>query len=195
VDSSGTHDDPEQPDHEFHQAMAARDFRAAVAVLMRRHGTHVYRFCLELLRDRDAAEDTLQLVFLQAFQALARYEARTTARAWLFGIARHRCLDTLKGRRLHLKVVSPEASLPDTPDRAESSEDAVLRGELAAALRTCLDELPEAAREVVYLRYSAQLSYDEISELCGERAGTLRVRLARALPVLRECLEREGLAA
>jgi len=195
VDSSGTHDDPEQPDDEFPQALAAHDFRAAVAALMRRHGTNVFRFCLELLRDRDAAEDTLQVVFLQAFEALPRYEPRTSARAWLFGIARHRCLDALKGRRSHLRVVSPEASLPDAPDPNEGGESSLLRGELEAALRACLDELPVTAREIVYLRYSAQLGYDEIAELCDERPGTLRVRVARALPLLRECLERKGLAA
>jgi RNA polymerase sigma-70 factor (ECF subfamily) len=195
VDSSGTHGDPEQPDDEFQLALAASDFREAITVLMRRHGTHLYRFCLDLLRARDAAQDTLKLVFLQAFEALPRYEPRTTARAWLFGIARHRCRDTLKGRRFRLRLVRPEASLPEAPGPAESSERSLLRSELREALRQCLDELPGPAREVVYLRCSAQLSYDEIAELSGELPGTLRVRVARALPVLRDCLERKGMAA
>ena len=194
MDSSGTHDDPQLADDELPRALATSDFRAAAAVLMRSHGTQVYRYCLDLLRDRDAAQDTLQRVFLQAFETLPRYEQRTTARAWLFGIARHRCMDTLKGPRFGLRLVRPEASLPDAPGPAESSERSLLRSELREALGACLDEFPGPAREVVYLRYSAQLSYDEIAEISGELPGTLRVRVARALPALRDCLERKGMA-
>ena len=193
--ASGNHDDADTPDDAFRKALGERDFRTAVDVLMRKHGTDVYRFCLDLLRDRDAAQDALQLVFLQAHEALPRYEARTAGRAWLFGIARHRCMDTLGQGQLRGRVVKPQATLPVSPDLAEGSEGTLLRSELQKALKACLDALPDAARELIHLRYSAQLSYDEIAELSGDPAGTLRVRLARALPLLRECLERKGLAA
>ena len=195
VDPSGRDGDAGRSDEEFRRALVAGDFRAAVASLMRRHGTGVYRFCLHLLGDRATAEDVLQLVFVQAFEALPSYEARASALAWLLGIARHRCMDTLKGQRHRLRVVSSDASLPEVPDPAEGGDASVSQRERQKALRECLEELSSAVRELVYLRFSAELSYDEIAELSGEQAGTLRVRVSRALPVLRECLERKGMAA
>ncbi|HET6981899.1 MAG TPA: sigma factor, partial [Myxococcaceae bacterium] len=108
VDPSGKYPDAGDSDEAFRAALAARDFRAAVATLMREHGTGVYRFCLHHLRERATAEDVLQLVFLQAFEALPTYQARASVRAWLLGIARHRCMDTVKGQRHRLRVVSSE---------------------------------------------------------------------------------------
>jgi RNA polymerase sigma-70 factor (ECF subfamily) len=195
VDAPGNRDSADPPDDEFKKALAEQDFRAGVGALMRNHGTAVYRFCLDLLREPDAAQDLLQLVFLQAYEALPRYEPRTTPRAWLFGIARHRCMDALKGQRMRLRVVTAGAELPDSPDPTEGTEKSLLRTELQRALWECLEELPVSARELLHLRFSAQLPYEEIAELSGERPGTLRVRVARAMPLLRQCLERKGMAA
>jgi RNA polymerase sigma factor (sigma-70 family) len=60
---------------------------------------------------------------------------------------------------------------------------------LAQVVERCLFALAPAAREAVLLRYQQELSYDEAAEVTGERPGTLQQRVARALPVLRKCVE------
>ena len=56
-------------------------------------------------------------------------------------------------------------------------------------LAECLQKLQPAARQAVVLRYQEELSYDEAAAVSGVRVGTLQQRVARALPVLRKCVE------
>jgi DNA-directed RNA polymerase specialized sigma24 family protein len=62
------------------------------------------------------------------------------------------------------------------------------------ALEGCLDELSPEVRMTVLLRFQLGLSYAEIGAILDARAGTLQQRVARALPALKACLERKGVA-
>ncbi|HEX8113454.1 MAG TPA: sigma-70 family RNA polymerase sigma factor, partial [Kofleriaceae bacterium] len=87
--------------------------------------------------------------------------------------------------RAHLDVAAG-ADLPDPrPSPGEGLDDA----ELQAALVTCLATLDDPARTAVLLRYQQGLTYEEMAEICGEKAGTLQARVARALRKLRDRLE------
>ena len=163
--------------------------RGALALLLRAYGPGLFRFCAEQLGDAQEAEDMLQTVFIQAFQALKGYEPRSSLRAWLYGIARHRCQDAGRSRRRWLRVVEPQADeLPERADPRPDGEARLVAGSIGAALDECLQRLSPKARETVSLRFRAGLTYEEIAEASGDEVGTLRVRVARALPVLRECL-------
>ncbi len=167
------------------------DVRGALAVLMRRHGVPVYRFCRQMLRDEALADDVHQQVFVQAFRDLPRFERRSMVRTWLFGIARHRCLDAIKveGRRGRRFPLDDEpAAGEEAPDA--SALDQLALGQLAGALEHCLDELAPATKSAVLLRYREGLGFEEIASAFAEKAGTLQARVARALPLLRRCLER-----
>jgi RNA polymerase sigma factor (sigma-70 family) len=78
----------------------------------------------------------------------------------------------------------PEVAAPhDTP------EEALVRKSTHAALRAELRRLPAPARQVLMLRYCAQLSYEEMGRRCGEKPATLRVRVSRTLSRLRRDME------
>jgi DNA-directed RNA polymerase specialized sigma24 family protein len=57
------------------------------------------------------------------------------------------------------------------------------------ALEACLMSLSPAARDAILLHYQQDLSFEEAAEIAGEKPGTLQMRVARALPALRACLE------
>ena len=79
---------------------------------------------------------------------------------------------------------------PEESEQADCEPDRALDlGRLARILAACLGKLAPAAREAVVLRYQQELSYDEAAAIAGERPGTLQRRVARALPVLRTCME------
>jgi len=181
-----------QPDREVLETLRSGDRRRALALLMRAHGPVVRRFCLDLLGDANVADDVAQTTFVQAFEDLSRFAERATFKAWLLGIARHRCLDLLKSKRHWLKVVSDDKNAPDVADEGPSPEARIALGRLTTAVAHCLEALPIAMREAVSLRYRQGLSYDEMAAALRERAGTLRVRVARALPLLRRCLQQKG---
>lgn len=190
-ESPGMPPDPERA------ALAALDRGSsdeALAVLMREYGTAVYRYCRQMMADDDLAQEVQQMTFVQAYEGLARFARRSSLRSWLFGIARHRCLDLLKMHRRRHKRFGPIEEAPDLPRPGGSMEDRLSERSVARVLESCLRGLAPRVRTAVLLRYQQGLSYPEIARLSNEKAPALQVRVARALPLLRRCLEEKGVA-
>jgi RNA polymerase sigma factor (sigma-70 family) len=190
-ESPGTPPDPERA------ALAALDRGSsddALALLMREYGTAVYRYCRQMMVDEDLAQEVQQMTFVQAHEGLARFARRSSLRSWLFGIARHRCLDHLKMHRRRYKRFGPIEEASDLPEPGGSAEDRLSERSVARVLESCLRGLAPRVRTAVLLRYQQGLSYPEIARLSNEKAPALQVRVARALPLLRRCLEERGVA-
>jgi RNA polymerase sigma-70 factor (ECF subfamily) len=170
-------------------ALRRGDVREAVGALMNLYGRSIYGYCRHLLGDVDLARDVLQITFLQAQQDLSRFAGRSSIKVWLYGIARHRCLDALKSaRRRERRFTAIEeehsGSAVVAPDEAD-----LLAGEMKQVLARCLHLLEARSRAAVLLRYQEDMSYPEMASVCEERVSTLQKRVARALPVLRQCIE------
>lgn len=167
--------------------------RARVAEMVRVHGDAVLGFCLRMLVDRALAEDVTQQVFLEAHRDLERFAGRSSALAWLFGIAHHRCLDALKSQQRRSKLIeNNEQAVGDFQDPGAGPLEHAGDMRLTAALEECLKRLSPDVRATVLLRFQTEATYEELTALLGAAADTLQVRVARALPVLRKCLERKG---
>ncbi|HEY0195556.1 MAG TPA: sigma-70 family RNA polymerase sigma factor [Kofleriaceae bacterium] len=178
---------PDDPDRQLVELARTGQARVACHLLMHRYGTDVYRFCRTELRDDALAEDVQQVVFLQAYHHLPGFEGKSTVKTWLFAIARHRVLDASKARRrarAHLEDDAVDPSDPGPP--ADQQLDAA---RAQRYLAECLARLGEPTRTAILLRYQQGFSFDEMAEICGERAGTLQARVARALPRLKAMLE------
>lgn len=182
------------PEHEILAALDRADRDQALAVLMRLYGAPLFRFCKEMVADPDLAEDVHQMTFVQAYESLARFGRRSSLKSWLFSIARHRCLDALKMDRRRKRRFEAMDELPERPGPQANALDELSQGARSRALETCLAKLAPRIRETLLLRFQQGLSYPEIARLVKERPPTLQVRVARALPVLRRCLEGQGVA-
>ncbi|MBC7976346.1 MAG: RNA polymerase sigma factor [Myxococcales bacterium] len=164
------------------------DRNQALRLLMHRHGTAVYRYCREELHDTALADDVHQQIFIEAYRDLARFRGRSTLRSWLFGIARHRVLDAAKSRRraeAHLE----DDDTADAPDPRPLPCEQLDQARLEHALAHCLGGLGAHVRSALLLRYQQGFSFEDMAEVCSEKPGTLQARVARALPVLRACIE------
>jgi RNA polymerase sigma factor (sigma-70 family) len=178
------------------RALASGDHRRALELLDALYGDALFRFIRALLRRDDLADDVYQTTLLQAYRGLGDFEARSSVRTWLFGIARHRCLDALKATRRREGRFPPASSLPaaehevaaDTPPAAQQLSDA----QVLAALAHCLDELPAESRVLLLLRFSEGLPYEDLARVCRVSVEALRARVSRTLPLLRRCVERRG---
>ena len=175
-------------------ALDRADLDAALGVLMRAYGTPLYRYCRRLVGEDELAQDAHQLTFVQAYEALPRFSRRSSLRTWLFGIARHRCLDALKIERRRQRRFGRLGEGEDRPSADATVEERLAERSLAAALAACLRRLAPRIRSTLLLRFQQGLSYADIERLTGERATTLQARVVRALPVLRRCLEEQGVA-
>jgi len=173
---------------EVDAAIACGDRLRALSLLMTRYGDQVYRYALAVLSDPVQAEEVRQQAFVEAYRDLPRFAGRSPVRVWLLKIVRNRCLDSVKatkrwGARFKNEVAAePELEEPGPGDQLD-------RARVASVLVDCLSTLAPAAREAVLLRYQQELSYDEAAAIIGDRSGTLQQRVARALPVLRKCIE------
>src|SRR5919197_300861 len=158
----------------------ALDFDA----LYREARDDVYAYAATLLRDRAAAEDVAAAAFERASRRRTRYDARRgTPRAWLFGIARNAALDELRRRR---RAASAELPAPARePDPGEAAELDAQR----TAVREALARLPARERELIALKYHAELSNAELAAVLGVSVSNAGTLLHRAMSKLREALD------
>lgn len=160
---------------------------------MDEHGDTVFAYCVRMLRNRELAEDVAQQVFFEAHRDIDRFRGESSLRTWLVGIAHHRCNDAIKSStRRHARIALDEQAIIDHVDPTSAPIERLDQTRLAAALEHCLHELSDDIRETVLLRFQSDMTYEEMASLLGRKADTLCVRVARALPILKRCLERKG---
>lgn len=123
-----------------------------------------------------SADDLLQDTFVRAIEHLDRLRAAVTPRAYLFGIARHLVVDSLRSRRTTVEFTDDAAA-------SAATEDPRLE-----VMRTAIAKLPEPHREALQLKLQHELSYEEIAEVLGIPVGTVRSRLHHAVAQLRNSL-------
>jgi RNA polymerase sigma-70 factor (ECF subfamily) len=90
--------------------------KAALKALYERHSDALFRFIRARLRDPFEAGDVMQEVFLEIWRAAARFEGRSAAKTWIFGIARNKAVDRMR-RGARTVLAEPDADLADdAPD-------------------------------------------------------------------------------
>jgi RNA polymerase sigma-70 factor (ECF subfamily) len=152
------------------------------AAIVRQHQSMVFSLALHFLRDRQAAEEVAQDVFLQLHEKLDTLQSPEHVIYWLRKVTGHRCIDYSRRRKW------PQVNLDDLPElRAEES-----RGDpiLSWKLRQLVSSLPGPARMVVILRYQEDLTPLEIAGVLGMPVATVKSHLQRSLARLRETVTR-----
>jgi RNA polymerase sigma-70 factor (ECF subfamily) len=173
--------------------LAKGDRRGAVAVMMETHEDTVFAYCVRMLRDRELAEDVAQQVFTEAHRDIERFRGESSLRTWLIGIAHHRCGDAIKSRaRRGSRIDLDQDAVTNHVDNSSAPTERLELARQVAALEGCLEELSDDIRETVLLRFLSDMTYEEMAVLLDRKPDTLCVRVARALPILKRCLERKG---
>ncbi|MEM9293811.1 MAG: RNA polymerase sigma factor [Acidobacteriota bacterium] len=181
------------PENRCRNALRRGSPERALEILMEAYGDDLYRYCRHLVRDPDLASDVHQTAFVQAYQAFGTFRGGSTFKTWLFGIARHRALDAIKVRRRRdLRFVAADESTAEVEDTARDAEDRLLAESRKQALEDCVQHLAPRVRDALLLRFQQEMSYVTMAQVVKERAATLQARVARALPILRRCLEDRG---
>jgi len=168
----------------------------AFAQLVQRYSSALFNFICRFLNDYDAASDILQQVFTQLYISLPKLRTGEPLKAWLFQVARNRCLDELRRKRvIHFSELqtageddelSPLAIIPDT---SPLPEEVAERHDLQEILQHAISSLPPKFRAVVLLRYTSQLSFSEIGQSLQMPEATAKTYFQRAKPLLRTALK------
>lgn len=165
-----------------------RDFGAWMTSEQRR----IYALCQRLLQDRDEADSATQDVFLKAYLALNRKDAKDLddPGRWLTRIAVNTCLDRLRSRKWQFWRRRPSqedeaAILSMAPSQSAGAEAQYFAIEIRARLERALDRLSVRQRAVFTLRHNDDLSLEEIGDILGLDVGTVKVHMFRAVNKLR----------
>ena len=175
------------------------------------HYAAAARFVFQLGSDftRDDVEEICQEAFLSVVKHLDSFQGGSRFQTWLFRIAANKARDYRERQRaakrgggqtpVSLQAEDPQTGLVPDPPCAAPGPDAVLIGAQQAALvGEALDQLGEPCREVIELRYFADLSYDEIAVSLKLNVKTVSSRLSKCLDrletIVRAVFRREKLA-
>ncbi len=153
---------------------------AALATLFERHHVRLYRFCVTMTGNRQAAEDLVQDVFLRMLKYRRSFRENHGFTPWMFRIARNACADHLRRNAV------PPASDTSQEEPAEAAEAATGDDDRHDLVRRALQALPAPRREVLVLSRFELKSYQEIARVLGCSVGAVKVRVHRAMRQLRE---------
>jgi RNA polymerase sigma-70 factor (ECF subfamily) len=184
----------EPSDQELMARLHQHDHQA-LALLYDRHARSVYSLALYILRDRAAAEDVTQDVFLQLWRDPRHYlEERGPLGPWLLRITRNRAIDFLRrrDRQRRPRETDWQPLDPQLSDQSPGLEDQVWSLALARRVHEALRELTDAQRQVIELAYFRGMTHREMADMLGVPLGTVKTRVRTALRRLAEILTRDG---
>lgn len=175
----------DDPDVELLQTISGGD-HLAFKRLVERYQSRLFNFLYRYLRDREAAEDLTQEVFLKVYQAAPRFEPRAKVRTWVFTIAYNLAVNELRRqrRRRLLGLLVREDREATAIEASEGGDHLELEETMTAALGL----LPHSQRAALLLRVRDELSYQEIAEVLGVSHASVESLLFRARERLRRLL-------
>lgn len=162
---------------------AAAGDRTAQGELARVSFRRILAYCRSQVSQLADAEELAQETLLRALLNLPALGDQTRFDAWLRGIASHVCADWHRRRHVAAKQLA-DAELSEHRDPAEQAEVADER----MMLNTCISELSEELREVIFLFYYEDYTYDEMASWLGVARATVSERLSRARNLLKSRL-------
>ena len=163
--------------------------------LVRRHERRLLRFALNVLHNREDAEEAIQEVFLKVFRNLSRFQENAKFSSWLFRIALNECLIKLRSRGKAQRVsldgdlhAGGDNKPMEIADWGPNPEERYTAEELRAILGKCLQSLSPSILAVFQLRDVEQLSTEETARILEISIPAVKTRLFRARLQLRDKL-------
>ncbi len=149
----------------------------AFGQLVDRHASVIVNLAYRMVGNRADAEDLAQDAFLAAFKALPTFRADSKFSTWLYRIAANKCKDWLRAKHppaVELddnEAVAAHVVEPRTPERLLSQQ------QVAQQLDEAIQRLPPLYREAFVLKHVEGLSYEDMQDLLGVNADTLKMRV------------------
>jgi RNA polymerase sigma-70 factor (ECF subfamily) len=161
----------------------------AFETLFRLHQRAVFGWALRIVRDRGAAEDVTIEAFWRMHRSHARFDPARGFEPWARRIATHAALDWL--RRQKPETLVPAEMLESTP--APSTGDAAVSEEIRRKISEAFARLPASLRVAAILAVVEDLSQKEVAEALGITVAAVKLRVFRALRLLRKDLNKMGI--
>ena len=165
--------------------------------LVRRYQRPISAYVYRMVGDYESALDLTQEIFIKVYNSLRRYNSEFKFSTWIYKIAHNSAVDHLRRTATREQSLIGESQgeqfeLPiesTRPSPEQESERKERRIEIESVVRS----LPASYRELIALRHSQDLTYEEIVEVTGLPLGTVKNRLFRAREMMRQQFMQKGI--
>ncbi|WP_394833789.1 sigma-70 family RNA polymerase sigma factor [Pendulispora rubella] len=164
--------------------------------LVRLYERRVFSLVLRFIGHHAEAEELSQEVFVQVFKAIGSFRGDSKLSTWIYRIAINLC----KNRTKYLKLRQSNEAPPDEGENVsrgsntghvDRPDEALAGKQLERIVQRSILRLEPSFRECLILRDVEELSYEEVEQITGLAAGTVKSRIFRARAMLKEMVERE----
>lgn len=164
--------------------------------LVRRYQRPITGYVFRMLGNYESSLDVTQEVFIKVYNSLRKYSPEYKFSTWLYRIAHNAAIDHMRRNPISAQSIEAENADGTYQIQLESSQPSPEQDQERREWRTEIDAvvkcLPPAYRDLILLRHSRDLSYDEIAEITGLPLGTVKNRLFRAREMMREMFIERG---
>jgi RNA polymerase sigma factor (sigma-70 family) len=176
-------------DDELMARIILRD-HAAMRLAADRYAQSAWRIAYRMLGDQTEAEDVAQESLLKLWNHAGRWQAGGPGiGAWLSKVATNQCLDRLRRKRF-----KSDEEVPERTDETPLADAQMQSDQTQAAVKHCIEALPERQRAAVILTYYEETPNQPAAEILEMQLKAFESLLFRARSSLRECVERKGIS-
>jgi RNA polymerase sigma-70 factor, ECF subfamily len=163
----------------------------ALESVMREHQKGIFGLGLRLLCDRDKAADFCQDVFIKAYEKCGSYDPARPLKPWLFQVAANLGRDLLRRKQ---EISIDDETMQETPEAANrhQADEIAMKNEIKSKVWKVVNQLNVTYREVIALRFSSDLSMQEIADSLGISLAAAKVRLCRGLRAFEDAFKAQG---
>jgi RNA polymerase sigma-70 factor (ECF subfamily) len=163
---------------------------ASFGVLLDKHRSSVVRFLYRMVQNQAVAEELAQEVFLRVYRSRESYEATAKFTTWLFRIATHLALNSLrdtKNEKLQERLDDDSSDLPvrQVPDARPSVEQSMVYQARLEEVRRAVGSLPQKQRAAVLMHKYEEMEYSQIARVLSCSESAVKSLLFRAYETLR----------
>ena len=167
----------------------------AFSILIDRYKNLVFTLCYRIIKDKEYAEEAAQDTFLKVYKSLAKFKGEAKFSSWIYRIAYNTSLDKLKSIKRHSDSVSSinidEYEFADM----DSTMDILENNEFKSQIKSSIKKLHKEEAFILTLYYYEDMSMQEIADITGHKANSIKVKIHRSrqklMIILRKQLPKE----
>lgn len=177
------------PDKKYNEEelvnLLKQEDKVAFSYLFDNYSAALYGIILKILnQEEEAAEDTLQDVFIKIWKKISTYDSsKGTLFTWMLNIARNTAIDKIRSNNgVSIQSIDYHVHNIDKTQQSNSTEDKI-------GIREVVDRLKPEYKSIIDLAYFGGYTQDEISKELSLPLGTVKTRTRAALTELRKVLK------
>jgi RNA polymerase sigma factor (sigma-70 family) len=165
--------------------------QSAYADLVKRHQRFVFSLGMRFAKNREDAEEIAQDCFIKAYRSLASFQQQSKFSTWLYSIVYTTAMTFLRKKRVDTTSIDNDEAFIQIESKPGSYDDNNIENKSRSYyLNQAIDQLLPDDATIITMFYKGEQSLDEIAQVLGIEANTVKVKLFRARQRLKDKLER-----